>query len=58
VTQQKLNSSNTAGYIIYTTNKRGKLLREFQRLLVPLRPNNKQIRRDTKVNGNRLKTKS
>jgi len=39
------NRSNAAAYTSRLANKRGKLLREFQRLLVLLWPNNKQIRR-------------
>jgi hypothetical protein len=41
--QEKPNSSNVR-LVHLLTNKRGKLLREFQRLLVLLWPNNKQIR--------------
>lgn len=42
----------------YFTNKRGKTLREFQRLLVLLWPNNKQIRRGTKIGDKMDKTTS
>lgn len=38
------------------TNKRGKTLSEFQRLLVLLWPNNKQIRRGTKIGDKMDKT--
>jgi hypothetical protein len=58
VTQQKPYSSNAVGNIILVSLiNEEKLLREFQRLLVPLWPNNKQIRRMAKVNGKRQRAK-